>query len=114
MKYGDLTLDYTQGAGGRTRWMLRDADDKVQGQSHGRGYRTEADAAGSFDRVRTALTADLRDETMRLRRVVSEWDHTHELRRPRWVKLCKAGALLLTGFAVAWFGATTLAYGWPW
>lgn len=114
MKYGDLTLSYESGAAGRTRWMLRDAEDKVQGQSHGRGYRTEEGAVDSFLCVRTALTADLRDETMRLRMVVAEWDHTHELRRPRWVKLCKAGALLLTGFAVAWAGATTLAYGWPW
>ena len=49
-----------------------------------------------------------------MRKVVAMYDRDYEQRSPRWVKLCKAGALLLTGFTVAWAGATTLAYGWPW
>ena len=61
MKYGDLTLHYALGAAGRTRWMLRDADGKVHGQSHARGYLTLAEAETSFDSVRTALTSRLRE-----------------------------------------------------
>ena len=114
MKYGDLTLSYESGAAGRTRWLLRDALDKVQGQSHGRGYRDEQDARSSFNKVSAALTCHLSAEITQMRKVVAMYDRDYEQRSPRWVKLCKAGALLLTGFAVAWFGATTLAYGWPW